>query len=210
MKYKIDNITYEVVIERKNNKNTYLRLKDNNVIYITTSYFVTKKQILNLIKENESFILRTSKKLEKKKEKEEQFYYLGKPYDIIIYPESDIEFVGNRLYVKNKIILDKWYKQEMRRVFQERLDYQYERFEEKIPYPILKIRTMKSRWGVCNKRDNSVTLNSELLKYDIEKIDYVIVHELSHFIYFDHSSDFWKQVSKYFPNYKRVRRELRN
>lgn len=210
MTYTIDGTTYEIVIERKNNKNTYLRIKDTNTIYITTSFLTTKKQILNLIKENEKFIIKNSKRIEQKKEKENSFFYLGKEYDIIIYPNSDIEFVGSRLYVKNREALEKWYKEEMKRIFKERLDYQYHLFKEKIPYPILKIRKMKTRWGVCNKRDNSVTLNSELLRYDIEKLDYVIVHELSHFIYFDHSKDFWNQVGKYFPDYKRVRKELRN
>lgn len=210
MTYTIEDITYHIIIERKNNKNTYLRLKDTNTIYITTSFLTTKRQILNLIKDNEKFIIKNSKKMEQKKEKENSFFYLGKEYNIIIYPDSDIEFVGSRIYVKNKEALEKWYQKEMKRIFQERLDYQYHQFEEAIPYPILKIRKMKTRWGVCNKRDNSVTLNAELLRYDIEKIDYVIVHELSHFIYFDHSKNFWNQVSKYFPDYKRVRKELKN
>ncbi len=210
MTYQIGDTCYDVIIERKNNKNTYLRLKENNIIYITTSYLTSKQQLIKLIHENENFILKNTKRLEERKEKQSSFFYLGKPYDIIFYPNSDIEFIGNRLYAKNKDTLEKWYKKEMKRIFQERLDYQYHRFEENIPYPILKIRTMKTRWGVCNKKDNSITLNSELLRYDIEKLDYVIIHELSHFIYFDHSPDFWKQVFKYCPHYKKVRKELRN
>ena len=136
MTYQIEDTIYDVIIEKKNNKNTYLRLKEGNVIHITTSPFVTKKQILNLIKENESFIKKNNKKLEQRKERENQFYYLGKPYHIIIYPNSDIEFVGNRLYVKNKVTLEKWYKREMMRIFKERLDYQYNRIQEGIPIPI--------------------------------------------------------------------------
>ena len=46
---------------------------------------------------------------------------------------------------------------------------------------------MKTRWGVCNIKDNSVTLNSKLIEYDIQALDYVIIHELSHFIHFNHS-----------------------
>ena len=41
----------------------------------------------------------------------------------------------------------------------------FDLFEEKIPYPKLKIRNMKTRWGVCNIKDNSVTLNSKLIEY---------------------------------------------
>ena len=69
---------------------------------------------------------------------------------------------------------------------------------------------MTTRWGVCNIRDNSVTLNTKLIEYDIEKLDYVIIHELSHFIHFNHSKSFWNQVEKYTPNYKQIRKELKD
>lgn len=69
---------------------------------------------------------------------------------------------------------------------------------------------MTSRWGVCNIKNHNVTLNSELSKYDINALDYVIVHELSHFIHHNHSKDFWLLVGKYYPNYKNIRKMLRN
>ena len=97
----------------------------------------------------------------------------------------------------------------MKKIFEERLFFWYETFEENIPTPKLKIRNMKTRWGVCNIKDNSVTLNSKLMEYDITKLDYVIIHELSHFKHFNHSKEFWTLVSKYCPNYKQVRKALR-
>ena len=84
------------------------------------------------------------------------------------------------------------------------------KFDENIPYPILKIRTMKTRWGVCNRKVKSVTLNFNLVKYDYYCLDYVIVHELSHFVHFDHSKEFWNTVSKYYPNYKIIQKKLKN
>ena len=90
------------------------------------------------------------------------------------------------------------------------LDYNYNLFDEKIPYPILKIRLMKTRWGVCNRRSNTVTLNTKLIEYSLEKLDYVIIHELSHFVHFNHSKNFWNLVSKYCPNYKLIRKELKD
>ena len=47
-----------------------------------------------------------------------------------------------------------------------------------------------------------------LIHYKPELIDYVIVHELSHFKFMDHSSNFWNEVSKHYPNYKKARKEL--
>ena len=48
-----------------------------------------------------------------------------------------------------------------------------------------------------------------LMKESIDKIDYVIIHELSHLVYFDHSNKFWSVVGKYCPNYKQIRKEMR-
>ena len=45
--------------------------------------------------------------------------------------------------------------------------------------------------------------------YDITKLDYVIVHELSHFIHFNHSKEFWNLVNKYCPRYKQIKKELK-
>lgn len=209
MKYELDQKKYEVVIERKNNKNTYIRVKDDYSIYVTTNLFVTKSQIKKILDENNTYLRNMFVKIEKKHEKEKEFYYLGNRYDIILMNIPNIEICENYIYVKSKEYLDKWYKKEMLRIFNERLDYYYSIFEESIPYPNLKIRKMKTRWGVCNKQNITVTLNSELIKYDLEKIDYVVVHELAHFVYFDHSKNFWDIVSKYIPNYKQIRKALK-
>ena len=68
---------------------------------------------------------------------------------------------------------------------------------------------MRTRWGVCNTAKMTVTLNTELLKKDIELLDYVIVHELCHFFEENHSKNFWKLVGPAYPNYKEARKKLR-
>lgn len=210
MNYKIDDTVCEVIIDKKNNKNTYIRLKDDLNIYITTGPFTTKKQIIELLDNNYEFLKKTLNKRKVMNKRNEMFYYLGKNYDIIVISTKDIEIYQDKIYVKNIEYLNKWYKKQLKTIFIERLQYIYNLFDEEIPFPNLRIRKMKTRWGVCNKKTKTVTLNSELLKYSIDKLDYVIVHELSHFIYFDHSSNFWKQVEKYIPNYKKIRKELKD
>ena len=207
MKYVVNDIEYEVVIEKKNNKNTYIRIRDNK-IYITTNYFASKSYIKSLLDKNYDVIKKMIDKNIQKLERSNKFYYLNKEYDIIFVNYCDIEINDNKIFVKNEEYLNKWLKKNTEKIFKERLDYIYNLFEENIPYPKLKIRKMKTRWGVCNK-NNSITLNSELIKYGYEQIDYVIIHELSHFIHFDHSKNFWLQVSKYCPNYKEIRKSLK-
>ena len=69
---------------------------------------------------------------------------------------------------------------------------------------------MKTRWGVYNRLRHTITLNSRLIEFDIEKIDYVIIHELSHIIHFNHSKNFWALVNKYCSNYKKIRKEMKD
>ena len=64
----------------------------------------------------------------------------------------------------------------------------------------------QSGWSI--NADGS-TLNYNLSKYDISCLDYVIVHELSHFIHPNHSSSFWDLVGKYYPKYKECRKMLK-
>lgn len=210
MKYNIDGIECNIIIEKKNNKNTYLRVKKNNEILITTNYFTSKKQIIKMLEENKNYILKNIERLERRQEKEEKFYLLGKEYNIIILPKSKVEIVDNNIYVDSYKKLELWLNKEMRKLFKNRLDYIYNIYEEKIPYPSLRIRKMKTRWGVCNTKLKVVTLNSELIRYDLEKLDYVIIHELSHLIHHNHSKQFWLLVEKYCPDYKKIRKELRD
>ena len=105
--------------------------------------------------------------------------------------------------------LNKWLQKQIKVIFKQHLDQIYSIFEENIPYPKLRIRKMKTRCGVCNKKTMTVTLNSELIRFDFTKLDYVIVHELSHFIHFNHSASFWNLVSKYCPDYKKIRNDMK-
>lgn len=210
MIYQIDNQDYEVEIIKKGNKNTYVRVSENLVIRVTTNYFATKKDIKDLLDRNIVFLRSTIQKRSKELTKNERFYFLGKSYDIIeLSIIDDVDIVDDKIYIKDKEKLNKWLKKQMMIIFEERLKYNYSLFTENIPYPKLKTRNMKTRWGVCNRKNLTVTLNSNLIKESLDKIDYVIIHELSHLVYFDHSSNFWTIVSKYCPNHKKIRKNLR-
>lgn len=210
MKYTINNNEYEVVIIKKNNKNTYIRVKEDLKIYVTTNIFSSKNYIKTLLDNNIESIKKMIEQQAKQIKKKDYFYYLGEKYEVFIDDVDGIKFLDDAIFVESEKYLNKWLNKKIKELFQERLDYNYNRYNEKIPYPKLKIRTMKTRWGVCNIRDNSVTLNSKLIEYDIDKLDYVIIHELSHFIHFNHSKAFWNQVSIYSPNYKQIRKELKD
>ena len=70
------------------------------------------------------------------------------------------------------------------------------------------IKQIKYAWGSCSSKKN-ITLNLELIKYSQQAIRYVILHELCHLKYMNHSKDFWDLVEKYMPNYKQVKKEFK-
>lgn len=208
MKVIVDEIEREVFITRKNNKNSYLKVGEDLNIYITTNYLTSDKYILDLINNNTKYITKMTNLFKKKQELNKKFYYLGKEYDIIYYNETDILLGNEKVFLKKDFDLDKWYLKQAKEIFKEELDKIYKQFPINIPNPTLTIRKMKTKWGVCNVKTNRVTLNLELIKKDIKYLDYVIVHELSHLIYPNHSKDFWNLVSVLTPNYKELRKEL--
>lgn len=205
--YILDYKEYPIEIIRKNNKNTYLRVKDGKII-VTTNYLTSLTTINKLIKDNTAFIDKALNKNNQKKE-DDSFKLFGNSYDII-YGFNDTEIDNNKIYTKDNKSLNKYLSKYIYNIYKERINYYYNLFEENIPIPNLKIRKMTSRWGVCNIKNHNVTLNLELSKYNIECLNYVIVHELSHFIHPNHSKEFWLLVGKYYPNYKDIRKYLRN
>lgn len=211
MTYRIDDTDYEVVIQRKNNKNLYIRMKEDMKIYVSCNYLMTNHAIEKILNENDLALRKMLKSVNKKKEKEDKFFYLGKSYDIIINENiKRVYMEDNTIYTPSEKVLLKWLKDETIRIFDLEYVKVFNNFKEDIKSPILKIRDMKTRWGVYNKKNHTITLNSRLIEFDIDKIDYVIVHELSHIKHFDHSKSFWTLVSKYCQNYKEIRKEMKD
>lgn len=210
MTYILDNKEYEVIIERKNNKNLYMRVKEDSKIYISCNYLTTNYSIQKILRDNENTLRKMINRVRVLEEKNNKFFYLGNEYDIIINDRlNKVQILGNNIYTKDLNMLNKWLKEETIRIFDERYVYIFNNYKENITSPILKIRNMKTRWGVYNRRNHTITLNSKLIEYSYDKIDYVIIHELSHIIHFDHSKEFWKLVSKYCKNYKEIRKEMK-
>ena len=209
MEVQLDEYTIPVTIIRKSNKNIYFRFKEDGILYVTCHRLITKGEILRLIEKNKKPILRMYKQMLKTQEENNLSYYLGKPLTICYDPSIKKVYLDEDiLYTPNETKLNKWFKDECLRVFNERIEYCLQGFTN-IPKFSLRIRKMTSRWGVNNVTKKIITLNSELIKKDIELIDYVIVHELCHFYEANHSDRFWYQVSLRYPDYKQARKKLR-
>lgn len=72
----------------------------------------------------------------------------------------------------------------------------------------VRVKTIKYAWGSCSSGKN-ITLNQKLMCYSEKAICYVILHELCHLKYMNHSKEFWDLVKSYMPEYKDAKKELK-
>lgn len=211
MQIRIKNKLYNVeIVKKRTTRNTYIRIKEDLTVYVTTNTLISDKHIIKILEDSVASITKMIERQEIKNNNKQYFNYLGRKYDIVYTNGSNIILGESKAFIPKTLDLNKWYKKEAERLFKERLDYNYNNFNRKIPYPSLTIRKMTTRWGVCNTKLKKVTLNLELIKKDPVCLDYVIVHELSHFIHQNHSKEFWNVVGDNFPRYKEIRKMMKD
>ena len=71
-----------------------------------------------------------------------------------------------------------------------------------------RIKKTKSLWGSCSS-NKKITINQNLMMYSRKAIEYVVLHEVCHLKYMNHSKKFWAMVEKYMPDYKLAEKELK-
>ena len=128
--------------------------------------------------------------------------YLGQSYVISKENVSDISMEGNTVIVPLAFSIDDisaWLKVEAGKVIEERVA----RYADimGVTYASVKMSDAKGRWGSCSAKNN-LNFAWRLILAPLGIIDYVVVHELSHVTYKDHSSQFWARVKTVLPNYK--------
>ena len=104
---------------------------------------------------------------------------------------------------KLTLIFQKWWRKKSLDILNERINCWYPIIEKYgIPRPKVFIRKMATMWGSCSAKRGAVVFNLYLLKARIACIDYVILHELTHFLYPNHSKQFYDFLSNYMPDWK--------
>ena len=206
MKIELEGITFDVIITRKKIKNIYFRIKEDLKIYVNCSYLCTDFYIEKLLLKNSKDLLKMYNNMKSKISDNNKIYYLGEELDFIESKRIRIE--DNVAYGPSIEKVNEYLEKNSLKFFESRLNNLMIQFKD-LPKFRLRIRRMKTRWGVCNKSSMTVTLNTDLIHKDVTLIDYVIIHELCHFKHMNHSESFWREVEKYYPYYKLARKRLK-
>ena len=202
-------------IHYKRIKNCYLRVEKGEVV-ISCSPLFPQSEIEKLIKSHQDEILEQIKGYIAKYNYQDggYVYLFNQKYDIVL-KDMNIKkcaIHGQQIYVYSKNIqqtIELFLKQELVKYLKERInDYLNTNFHHAMPE--IQIKKMKRRWGACFYQKNRVCFNLVLAHIDPYLIDYVIVHELCHFIEANHSKAFYYEIEKRMSDYKERERLLKD
>jgi predicted metal-dependent hydrolase len=148
----------------------------------------------------------------------ETHLYMGRQYllKIIIGDENEVKYKGRYMEVttkdktKVKELVMEWYREHARKKFAEIAAPLIERFRQYQVEPSgLHIQEMSKRWGSCTTK-GKIILNPELIKAPKGCIEYVIIHELCHLVYHDHTQKFIDLQTREMPDWEKWKAKLEN
>jgi len=118
-------------------------------------------------------------------------------------------FVDKKLPLKKRReIMENWYREELKKI----LSYKIKEWSKvtKIKIDDWRVRRMKTKWGTCNREKKRIWINLELMKKPTSYMDYVIVHELVHFLERNHNDKFIGYMNRFLPSWETTKTELNN
>ncbi len=226
--YIIRDIDHDIhcTLYRKSCKNLRIAVDADQQVKITAPLRASDSYISEVIKEKTPWIIKTITKLQKRQVlplpckyiSGEKGSYLGKNYtlNIVTGKNGHVSLSDGELLVHVKTsdadsvkrAVDKWYREQAEKVFREYIDKGLDVISgHDLLDPMLKIRNMKNRWGSCT-RSGIITLNLRLIYLPETCIEYIIMHELCHLRYLNHSRLFYAFLDSCMPDWKQRKRIL--
>ncbi len=220
----VSNLDYTLV--RTSRRTLALQIKNGGQLVVRAPHRTPLREIEDWIYKKRTWILRHQHKSKAKAEAEPDFFegeahpYLGQSYPLRLKKgmqmggsieggEIVLTLRGAATPEKIQRALRAFYRDEATMIFEDRLDILFPPFAERgHKRPAISQRWMIGRWGSMST-SGKMSLNTQLVKKDVELIDYVIVHELCHLEHMNHGKGFYKLMDKMLPGWKVLRKELK-
>lgn len=207
---------------KKNVKKLKIGYNQNSILVITQPYSVRDIDVIKVVEANLDWIINHKPNRpvpHNHYEDLDTYLLLGKEYkleinysnheNVIKTADKIIVYSASQSHIE--ILLDKYRLEAAEIVFNEMLYRCFESMKQELnKYPKLIIKKSKTKWGCCYPQKNEIMLNLTLIHVPVQLIEYVIYHELVHFIHPNHSPMFHELLKKYVPDERKKRNLLKN
>lgn len=222
-------ITY--TLERKNVKNLNLRIHTDGSVCVSANMHLTADHVDAFVISKGSFIQNAQRKFREAEQYQPQpkqyvsgetFYIQGHGLRLQVIPSAKESIDADGVYIRlctnapddfqrKERLMRRYLHQQCMSVFSQALEQLYPPFEKYgVARPTLRIRSMETRWGSCLVKKGIITLNTRLLEAPQNCIEYVVIHELCHFIHPNHSKNFYGFLTMLMPDWKKRKKALEN
>lgn len=216
-------ITY--TISKNINSNLYISVQNGEVV-VKAPWYLSRKEIQELVEEKRNWILEKIQEYNEKKEKEyirsEIVKILGEDckvkvnYKNLKKPELTVEGKNIKIVLPNKYkkmnkeeilvaLIEKLYNV----IAEKEVELAMEKMRKMLGYAPedYEIKRMENCLGKC-KEDGRIIINPDIVKYKREIIEFVVLHEYCHLKYKIHSKSFNEMMKKYMPKYENYAQEV--
>lgn len=194
-KIEYDNISIPYTLIKSDRNSYSIQISVERGVVIRTPLRYSELFLERMLHEKEKWIIKKYEEVCANREKMMHSAYSQKERDDLkkIYIKAAKEYFPKRVqYYVNEVYWD-----------------ENEIFEEtQLPYVNITIRDQKTRWGSCSSK-GTLSFNWRLMLAPPRVLDYVVVHEICHFKYMDHSREFWRMVESIIPDYRERRKWLK-
>lgn|SRR5574344_407515 len=224
-----NNVPITYTLERKRVRNLNLRIRSDSTVYVSANAWQSSNDIDSFVASKGSYILNAQQKFRRisadKPEPHqyisgEVFYIEGTPFTLDVQKglHNTVIMQGTKLCVTVKDPADsgkigrmigRLYDTIAENLFAEISDRTYPLFSQyRFEKPVIRIRTMTSRWGTCLTSKATIILNRQLAQVPRRCTEYVILHEYCHFVHPNHSKCFYALVARFMPDWKERKKLL--
>ncbi|MBO7470053.1 MAG: M48 family metallopeptidase [Bacteroidales bacterium] len=217
-------IRYE--FKRSPRRSVSAHIRRDGVIEVKAPLLYRESDMLSFLNQHKRWIFNHLDRLQNTDNQQKKYisgeihYYLGEKYTLqVVESNKNSVFIeGNSLIINSKypenpdyleVLLNKWYRNQAKKVFAELLPPIIEKFKKYNVAPAkISIRDMRSRWGSCSRKGN-ISLNLQLIKLNENCIRQVMVHEMCHLVYFNHQAGFHALMDEMMPDWKLWKKDLK-
>lgn len=215
-------------LQYSNRKTLAIEVEPSGVVNVIAPTGVSEEDIIKRVKTRAAWIVQKQyevrninvNRINREAVSGESYLYLGRNYTLQVNVSTRTNEIAVRLFRgkfivktytkeedKIKSALEDWYRDKALIKIKERIKY-YSPYFDKQPRSI-KVKEQKKRWASCTSKDE-LLFNWRCVMAPSNIIDYIIVHEMCHMYYKDHSKEFWNMVSSILSDYESRRLWLRD